>query len=175
METVQVRPSDSRGDIAEGILATTDFVECYQTHYRRLIRALRLSGADRSTAEDVAQEAFARSLVHWRRVRKGTNPVGYVYTAAFRLWQRSQLPLVEATAIVPPPSTPAAEGAVTTSLAIEGALAAMPPKRRACAVLCLVVGVSTRDASNALGIAEGTVRKHIEDARRDIRAACASD
>lgn len=167
MEAVQDRASDPRGHIAEGILSTTDFVDCYQFHYPRVIRALRLSGADPATAEDVAQEAFARALAKWRRVRRGSNPPGYVYTAAFRLLARSRrLP----PAVAPPP-VPTTEPAATTKVAVEAALAAMPEKRRACAVLCLVVGVPTHDAAEALGIADGTVRKHLEAARADLQRA----
>ena len=62
-----------------------DFVTVYEAHYPRLVRALEIGGLDRPTAEDVAQEAFARTLGHWRRVRLGTNPPGYVYRTAFRL------------------------------------------------------------------------------------------
>src|SRR5580704_12863833 len=89
MEAVQDPPLDAPGDVAEGNLVTTDFVDCYQTHYRRLVRALSLSGADPATAEDVAQEAFARAFVRWRGIRRGTNPAGYVYTSGFRLLQRA--------------------------------------------------------------------------------------
>jgi len=53
-----------------------DFVTVYEAHYPRLVRALEIGGLDRPTAEDVAQEAFARTLGHWRRVRLGTNPPG---------------------------------------------------------------------------------------------------
>ena len=62
-----------------------DFVTVYEAHYPRLVRALEIGGLDRPAAEDVAQEAFARTLGHWRRVRLGTNPPGYVYRTAFRL------------------------------------------------------------------------------------------
>jgi RNA polymerase sigma-70 factor (ECF subfamily) len=150
------------------MLATTDFVDCYQVHYRRLIRALRLAGADPAMAEDVAQEAFARALVKWGRVRRGTNPPGYVYTTAFRLLDRSRSrPAVSER----PRPAPAAEGEATTTVAVERALAAMPDKRRACAVLCLMAGVPTHEAAAALGIAEGTVRKHLAEARENLRSA----
>ena len=43
------------------------FVALYEEHYPRLVRALELSGANRETAEDVAQEAFSRTLTHWPR------------------------------------------------------------------------------------------------------------
>jgi RNA polymerase sigma-70 factor (ECF subfamily) len=171
MGLVQAYPPESSAEVAEGVLSTTDFVDCYQTHYRRLVRALRLSGADASTAEDVAQEAFARALVHWRRIRRGSNPPGYVYTSAFRLLQRTER---RRQVVVPPPARPAAptESAAVTAFAIEVCLAAMPPRRRACAVMCLVVGLPVADAARALGIAPGTVRKHLEEARQDLQAVC---
>jgi RNA polymerase sigma factor (sigma-70 family) len=232
-----------RSEVAEGSLVGTDFVDCYQTHYRRLIRALELSGADHATAQDVAQEAFARAFARWRSVSKGTNPAGYVYTTAFRLFRRGRrrsawlvsglglrhradpestgsspqpdvtddvragpsvepslsgggsrevvgLPDVAAWPDVPsPPHMPGRSGttagsagwlasarptesAALTAVAVETALAAMPPRRRSCAVMCLVLGLSVHDAAVALRIADGTVRKHLEEARGDLRAAC---
>ena len=184
MDAVQAHRPDSDAEVAESVLPTTDFVDCYRTHYRRLIRALQLSGATTATAEDITQEAFARALVHWRRIRRGPNPPGYVYTTAFRLLQRAQRraaplaasPTTPVALPAPPPvsSTQAdpTGSAATTVLAIEGALASMPPRRRACAVLCLIVGIPVADAAGTLGIAPGTVRKHIEEARHDLRAAC---
>ena len=80
------------GDRSSGGDLADDFVTVYQEHYPRLVRALEIGGLDRAAAEDVAQEAFARTLGHWRRVRLGTNPPGYVYRTAFRLsrsrWKR---------------------------------------------------------------------------------------
>lgn len=150
-------------------LTTTDFVECYLAHYRRLVRALRLGGADAAAAEDLAQEAFARALAGWRRISKGSNPPGYVYTTGFRLlrrwlrrasrWDGGDLPEV---GIDPMPDA-------TTAIAVEAVLATMPPKRRVCAVMCLIVGLAVHDAGEALGIADGTVRKHLEEARRELR------
>jgi RNA polymerase sigma factor (sigma-70 family) len=183
MDAVQAHRPDSDAEVAESVLPTTDFVDCYRTHYRRLMRALQLSGANTATSEDIAQEAFARALVHWRRIRRGPNPPGYVYTTGFRLLQRAQrreAPLDAPATAVALPAPPAASttladptgSAATTVLAIEGALASMPPRRRACAVMCLIVGIPVADAAETLGIAPGTVRKHIEEARHDLRAAC---
>src|SRR5688572_9162212 len=68
----------------------TDFVELFRADYGRLVVALELAGAPRPVAEDVAQEAFARTFGHWRRVRKGSSPTGYVYRTAFRLLSRDR-------------------------------------------------------------------------------------
>jgi RNA polymerase sigma factor (sigma-70 family) len=188
MEAVHVRPpdrSDAAGsdvpigepDAAPGrVLPVTDFVDCYRLHYSRLVRALRLAGADNSAAEDAAQEAFARALVHWRRVSRGSNPAGYVYTAGFRLLARAG----RRSGHEQPANTPAelsddlhaasdpTGGSATSNAALISTLSAMPPRRRACAVMCLVVGLSAGEAGEALGIADGTVRKHLDEARKDL-------
>jgi RNA polymerase sigma-70 factor (ECF subfamily) len=169
MSAVRLHSPQSRSEVAEGLLTSTDFVECYRTHYPRLLRALQLSGADRATAEDLAQEAFGRAFARWRRVCRGPNPPGYIYTTAFRLWQRRERRKAPTPGF---PVSSSAESTAVTSVAIENALAAMPPRRRACAVMCLVVGLPVREAAAALGIADGTVRKHLEEARRDLHAAC---
>ena len=205
MEAVHLRPPDqpeppgrpesaSESTAHSREMPTTDFVTCYELHYRRLMRALVLAGADRSTAEDVAQEAFARALVHWWRVRRGPNPPGYVYTAGFRLLGKAQRRLEHERARVStrelpdaPSSEPAGEigerdevgeageadptgSQATANVTLASALAAMPPRRRACAVICLVVGLPVGEAGEALGIADGTVRKHLEEARKDLAA-----
>lgn len=193
MEAVQVRPPDQPDPRGWGSgetkaqadqdprdafpaspeLPTTDFVTCYELHYRRLVRALELAGADRSTAEDVAQEAFARALAHWWRVKRGVNPPGYVYTAGFRLLARAQR-RIGGDGARDDPLPPGASGtdptasSATSSVALRTALSAMPPRRRACAVMCLVVGLPVSEAGEALGIADGTVRKHLEEARKDL-------
>lgn len=176
MVAVQVLPPDppvSAAPAAEAVLdpSATDFVRCYQAHYHRLVRALRLAGADAAAAEDAAQDAFARALVHWGRVSRGSNPTGYVYTAGFRLLAKAQRKAARQQSLTPPgnPPDPTASTAAAT-VALESALAAMPQRRRACAVMCLVVGMPAREAAEALGIADGTVRKHLEDARQDLAA-----
>ncbi|MGH9120341.1 MAG: RNA polymerase sigma factor [Acidimicrobiales bacterium] len=146
-----------------------DFSSCFRAHYPRLVKALRVGGADPATAQDLAQEAFARALLHWGRISKGSNPPGYVYTAAFRALRRRRTPergLLEAAG-----SIASHEDATATELVAVQTIAAMPPKRRVCAVMCLMVGCSTSEAAHALGIAESTVRKHLEAAREDLENA----
>lgn len=166
MTTVESAPP--AGDVE------VDFVDCYLHHYGRLVRALRLSGADAGTAEEVAQEAFARALVRWGRVRKGTNPPGYVYTTGFRLLQRQLKRSARWDLGDPPEGAAGAPDSTGSQAALNVSVAeileAMPPRRRACAVLCLVVGLNSEEAAGALGLAAGTVRKHLEEARRQLSA-----
>jgi len=137
-------------------------------HYPRLVRALLLAGATPEQADDVAQDAFARTFGHWRRVRRGTNPPGYAYRVAFRqLRRRGGLPTtpLDDAAVV---ASGLEEGAATR-VDLEAALQAMPPRRRACAVLCLCLGLTPIEAGETLGIAAGTVRKQLDLARTSLR------
>lgn len=146
-----------------------DFDELYREHYPRLTRALALAGA-RDAAEDLAQEAMARTLAKWRRVRKGTNPAGYVYTTAFRLLQRHQR-RVGPVARAEDPSVAGPEAATVTNVVLAQTLDAMPPARRAVAALCISLGWSTDEAAAALGIAPSTARVQLHNAREDLHRA----
>ncbi len=146
--------------------ATADFVAMYEAHYPRLVRALELSGCDRHGAEDVAQEAFARTLGHWRRVRGGSNPPGYVYRTAFRLGRRR---LPESVLLDDEHPTPDVAGEAIANVSVAEALASMPPRRRTCAVMCFLGGLTPVEAGEALGIAAGTVRKQLELARAELQ------
>jgi RNA polymerase sigma factor (sigma-70 family) len=147
---------------------TDDFVELFRMHYPRLVRALELAGASSTSAEDLAQEAFARTFRHWRRVRHGTSPPGYLYRVAFRLsHRRGLLPTTPLDDVYPSVAGP--EEAAVAALDLERCLATMPPRRRACAVLCLAIGLSPVEAGEALRIAPGTVRKQLDLARASLR------
>ena len=146
-----------------------DFVDLFRSQYRRVVTALRLAGAG-SAAEDVAQEAFARTFRHWRRVRHGTSPAGYVFRVAFRLHAKRGGVREVATADdqLLPPVTPSPEEAVLTTTAVAAAIARMPPARRSCAVACWLAGLRAEEAAGALGIKPATVRKQLERARADL-------
>jgi RNA polymerase sigma factor (sigma-70 family) len=147
---------------------TEDFAELFHAHYPRVVRALVLAGA--ADPEDTAQEAFARTLRHWRRVRVGANPPGYVYRVAFRLLSRR----ASATASLDDlPAHVGADQAAVVRVDLERALRAMPERRRACVVLVWLLDFDTAEAAEALGIASGTVRKQLALAREDLRGGTA--
>lgn len=156
---------------AERAEVSAEFAALWQAQYPRLVRALALSGLGAADAEDVAQEAFARTLGHFWRVRRGDNPAGYVFRVAFRLARRrAGAPLLE-----PPHRGDAPDAEATTRAAVEAALAVMPPARRRCAVACLLAGLTPHEVARALHCAPGTVRKHLAAARADLQRALDED
>ena len=147
--------------------ASDDFVDLFTSQYSRLVGVLRISGARGTAAEDLAQEAFARTLGHWRRVRGGPNPAGYLYRVAFRLLKRrvgvAEDPLGD---IDEPSAAPGPEDTAIAAVGAARALAAMPPRRRACAALVWYLGFTSDEAGVILGIDGATVRTQLERARR---------
>ena len=60
------------------------FDEFFESTYPRVVRALTAGLGDRAEAEDAAQEAFAKALVRWSRVRTMERPDGWVFIVASR-------------------------------------------------------------------------------------------
>ncbi|MGH9188412.1 MAG: RNA polymerase sigma factor [Acidimicrobiales bacterium] len=149
---------------------TDAFVDLYRIHYPRVVAALGLAGADPARAQDLGQEAFARTYHHWRRVRRGTNPAGYVYTVAFRLMRRRSERLDDGLDGHDHPSGGSEDGTLN-ALTIAQAIEAMPTRRRACAALCFYLGFSGEQAAEILGIAASTVRVQLGRARADLARA----
>jgi len=149
-------------------LESDDFVQMYRAEYRRVVRVLELAGAGGPTAEDLAQEAFARTLARWRRVRGGDNPAGYVYRVAFRLWSRDRRATDGTASTADIGRADVTADGVATRVDVEHALAAMPLRRRTCAVLCLVLGYTPAEAGEVMRIKASTVRKHLDQARAEL-------
>jgi len=155
--------------IALTISTYDSFEDLYREHYPRLTRALAIAGAG-DAAEDLAQEAMARTLASWRRVRHGANPPGYVYITGFRLLQRHQR-RTRTTDSTRVPNVAGPEGVATTNLVLAQTLDAMPPGRRVVAALCISLGWTTDEAATALRISPSTARVQLHRARMDLRQA----
>ncbi|HEY3142638.1 MAG TPA: sigma-70 family RNA polymerase sigma factor [Acidimicrobiales bacterium] len=153
------------------------FDELYRDTYRRLVVSLSLATGSREEAEDLAQEAFARTLVRWSRVRHGTNPAGYVYRVAFRLHRRSLLTrwrrrgalrLVETRAEL---QLHASGDLWSEVAAIRDIVDGLPLGCRRAAALCLYAEMTAEEAASVLGVTASTVRTQVQRARQAISAA----
>ena len=156
-------------------MTAASFAALYAEQSSRVRRALVLAGADPETAADVAQEAFARTYTRWRRVRTGSNPAGYVFRVAFReLRRRGRLPDAPDGGAAADDMVSGDHGpeelalAAVAADAARSAIASMPPRRRACALLVLAAGLTADEAADALGIAAATVRVQVHRARLDL-------
>jgi hypothetical protein len=95
------------------MLFPLDFEEWYVGEHVRLYAALLVVTGDPHLAEDATDEALARTLHHWKRVREMDSPGGWTYrvavnivrrTARRRAIERRLLPRLAADPVVPAPA-----------------------------------------------------------------------
>jgi len=147
------------------------FDEFYESYFDRVGRALVLAGADRDLARDTAQEAFARALQRWRKVREMDRPDGWVYVVAMNQlrehWRRSERRRGRA----PELGDAATDNthAVATRLSVRDAIATLPARQRQAVVLRYLADLSLDDVADAMGCATGTVKATLHQAMQSMR------
>jgi RNA polymerase sigma-70 factor (sigma-E family) len=129
------------------------FPELFRLAYRVSFRVL----GDRGDAEDVAQEALARTHVRWSRLRD--NPQGWVVTvstnlAIDRLRRRRRT--------VESGSEPVAlvEMHLSERIDLARALRRLPRRQREVVVLRYLADWPELEVADALGCSAGTVKSH---------------
>ena len=135
-------------------------------------RRLSLLTGDRTEAEDLAQEAMARTFERWDRVREMESPEGYVYRTALNLHRKrlrresvlSRLRLWER----PRSSDPAEE--VEPRQEVLRLLSTLSREQREALVLTHWLGFTAEEAGRVLGIDAASVRGRVHRARTAIRA-----
>lgn len=140
-------------------------VQLYEAEYGRLVQLARLLLRDPGGAEEVVQEAFARLYARWPRLRDPTSAAAYTRTMVCnlsrdRLRRRRLAGREPATAHRPfQPDDPAVAGDIRRSVA--SALDALPERQRQALVLRYWAELSQREIAGALGITEGSVKRHL--------------
>jgi RNA polymerase sigma-70 factor (sigma-E family) len=141
----------------------------FRESYARLVGLAALLLDDRGHAEEVVQEAFARTYVAWPRLRDQSDPLPYVRRAVVnlargglrrRLTIRRHSPL--APVAIPSPETDVI--ADEQRQQITAAVAALPRRQRECVVLRYFLDCSVAETATTLGISEGSVKQHVHRA-----------
>ncbi len=144
--------------------------ELFRAHYERLVRSLTMASGDAEQAADAVQEAFVRAHVRWRRLRRYEDPVGWIRRVAINLLRdqhrrskRKDRALARLAAVpAPPEGMPRHDG-------LGELLDELPPQQRTAVALYYVEDLSVAEIAAAMGIAEGSVKSHLHDARRRLR------
>lgn len=143
-----------------------EFSEFVRVHRTDLLRsAALLTAGDAHRAEDLVQTALAKLYVAWPRVR-GQDALSYTRRIVVnahidetrRSWWRRERSVSE------PPERPdlaaagrPAAGGGSDGDAVRAALAALPPRMRACIVLRHWLDLSVDESADLLGCTPGTV------------------
>lgn len=139
-------------------------------HWRPLAQSLAVYTGDVALGQDLAQEALARVLVRWSRVRTMRSPGGYAYRIGVNL-ARDVLRERQRTL----PSTGATEPAdipdPATRMAIDRALAALPSRQRLAMSLRHLADLSVAQTAHAMGCRPGTVKALCHQATTNLRTS----
>jgi RNA polymerase sigma factor (sigma-70 family) len=151
-----------------------DFESFFREEHPRVFRLAYLLSGDRAEAADVAQEALARALERWDRVRAMASPGGYVVRTAVHLHHRRLRGLrlrsreTETTQDTVD-GDPASRAIARTD--VMRALLALPVGQRQALVLTEWLGLDSAEAGRALGIRPSSVRARVHRARAAFKEA----
>lgn len=147
------------------------FSDAVAQHHRALARfAFRLCG-DRTQAEDLVAEAFARVWPHWLRGRVDDLAPYLTRTVANLAYARHRRRTVERTIVLPSAPPPAGfEDRVDERDELWAALDRLPARQRVVVVLRVVEDLSEDDTAAMLGIPRGTVKSRLARGLDALRA-----
>jgi len=152
--------------------ASRTFEAFYQAEARTLFRRLWLVTGNRAEAEELMQDAFLKVWERWDRVGGMDDPVGYLYRTAMNLFRKRfrRAALVIRRSVGHVPSNDDFSDADDRET-VRYILAALPPRQRAALVLTEMLGFSSKEAGDALGVTDATIRsltRHGRDAFRTV-------
>ena len=160
----------SRIDITTTARVRTDFDRAFVEHYERLVRTLTVVAGDRESAEDAVQEAFVRAHLRWNRISRYDDPVGWIRRVAInRLRDDHRKRRTGRNVMLRLASRAQVEHCDPELDEFDRILASLPRQQRATTALFYVDGLGVAEIAATLGIAEGSVKSHLFDARQRLR------
>lgn len=158
-------------DLVQAVPLTVDLEAELVAAYPALVRRLALVLRDASTAEDVAQSAFARALERQHSFRGGSVRAWF-FTIGMRL-AFNELRRRRFTVFRDHPEEPS--WAMSTEPDLWIALAKIPPKQRAALVLSTLEGYTHAEIGQILGVPAGTVSSWLSRTKVQLRDLMGDD
>lgn len=145
-------------------------------HWQPLARALGAYVGDDALGQDLAQEALARVLARWGRVRRMGSPGGYAYRVGVNLARdalgaqaRDRRAVPGATATDIPGAIDPADPSVR--LVVTDAVHALPERQRLAVSLRYLADLSVAQTAQAMRCRPGTVKALCHQATQALRAS----
>lgn len=147
-----------------------EFEAFFEAEYDRLYGTMCMVTRSGAEAEDITQEAFLRAWVRWERVRTAPSPDGYLYRTAFNLF-RNRLRSAKRAArrLLTPVVEPDPAGTVDERITVLDALGRLPPRARAAVVLTELLGFSSEEVGQMLGVKASSARSLATHGRAQLR------
>lgn len=146
---------------------SADFDEFYIATVRRVILYLYAACGDRSDAQDIAQEAFARAWQHWPEVSRYDDPEAWVRSVAWRLminrWRGLKRWFAARARMGPPDAVTG--GPSPDRVAVADALQQLPAAQRQVIALYYLLDMPVQEIAGTTGVPVGTVKARLSRAR----------
>jgi RNA polymerase sigma-70 factor (ECF subfamily) len=149
---------------------SADFDSFYIGAVRRVVLYLYAACGDRSDAQDLAQEAFARAWQHWSKVSRYDDPEAWVRKVAWRLminrWRGLRTRLAAGARMGPPEQV--TDPPSPDRVAILDALQQLSKSQRQVIALFYLLDMPIREIAETTGVPEGTVKARLSRARATL-------
>jgi RNA polymerase sigma factor (sigma-70 family) len=162
----------SSGAALDELQASRTFEAFYRAEARTLFRRMWLVTGNRAEAEELMQDAFLKVWERWDRVDGMDDPVGYLYRTAMNLFRkryRRAMLAIRRTMGLAPSNDDFSDADDRQD--VRNVLATLPPRQRAALVLTEMLGFTSKEAADALGVTDATTRsltRHGRDAFRKV-------
>lgn len=165
--TERIVVSDAALDELE---ASRTFEAFYEAEARTLFRRLWLVTGNRAEAEELMQDAFLSVWQRWDRVGGMDDPLGYLYRTAMNLFRkryRRAMLAIRLTVGLAPSDDDFSDA--DDRQVVRHVLATLPPRQRAALVLTEMLGFTSKEAGDALGVTDATIRSLTRHGREAFR------
>jgi RNA polymerase sigma-70 factor (ECF subfamily) len=176
-----MHPNTSAGSRVIPVVETTaepataqDFEDFYRAEYRSVARALVIVAGSAAAAEDLAQEAFARTYERWESVSAMASPAGYVYRTALNL-HRSRLRRAAVALRYRGSAAQRVEPEPGLQHEVREMLASLPRAQREALMLVEWLGYTAEEAARILDVRPSSVRGRLHRARLTLRKRFGGD
>ena len=149
------------------------FEDWYRSEHPRLVAAMLLLTGDLEEAREATDEAFARALDRWPRVRAMASPGGWTYRVALNvLHRRARRAGLERRLLRrhPPQSTVPAPATEVWQVVRQ-----LSPRQREAVILRHVADLTEGDVAAAMRVSRSTVSSTLADAHRRLAELLVDD
>jgi RNA polymerase sigma-70 factor, ECF subfamily len=150
-----------------------DFQAFYSAQYQRVFKAIYLSGGDPELAHDITQEAFKLAFARWRRLSRHEWAGGWVMTTALNLLRKERRRPQEVPLDHVKHDRRFELGESDRDLL--DALSNLPPRQRTAVLLYYLADLPVHAVAHLMGVAEGTVKASLSQARSKLQQALADE
>jgi RNA polymerase sigma-70 factor (ECF subfamily) len=143
--------------------------DAYRRHFAGLVRGLAVAYDDAEAAADAVQDAFLAAERRWGRVQGYDDPVAWVRHVAVNRLRNGHRNARRRSKILASVRPVATDDLTAELLDLRAAVAALPEQMRLAVCLHYLAGCSVDEVAETLGVASGTVKSNLHDARRRLR------